>query len=184
VGQAREGRILTSLPGIGTTSAGAIIAAIGNIDNFPSGAALKAYFGWAPTMDQTGTSRDTVRKTRAGTRVLQEVIYLAARRAIQLDGPWRELYERLAPVTCAYDERTRAYKGKTKVLGRIAGQMIGMIYAFLKADAELVARTPPGRPLPEPMRYDPAVHRAHRQGQYRPLKPVVERGRVIQLPQR
>jgi len=38
----REGRILLSLPAIGPTSAAAIIAAIGNIDNFPSAAALNS----------------------------------------------------------------------------------------------------------------------------------------------
>lgn len=48
VEHAREGRILRSLPGIGATSAAAIIAATGNIANFRDAAALKAYLGWAP----------------------------------------------------------------------------------------------------------------------------------------
>ena len=180
----RDGRILMSLPGIGATSAAAIIAAIGTIDNFPTAAKLKAYFGWAPVVDQTGTSRDLVRKTRGGERTMKEVMYLAALNAVQVEGPWRALYERLVPRKCAYDERTRTYKGKTKVLGRIAGQMIAMIYAFLKADAELVARTPPGHPLPEPRLYDPAIHQAHCQGHYRSTKPLARRAEIVELPRR
>lgn len=59
-----------------------------------------------------------------------------------------------------------------------------MIYAFLKADAELLARTPAGSPPPEPMLYDAAIHQAHQAGRYRPTKPRAERGRVIELAQR
>jgi transposase len=122
--QSRAGEILLSLPGIGPTSAAAIIAAVGAIDNFPTAAHLKAYFGWAPVIDQTGTSRDVVRKTRGGERTMKEIMYLVALNAVQAEGPWRDLYARLVPVKCAYDERTRTYRGKTKVLGRIAGQLI------------------------------------------------------------
>src|SRR5262249_41188183 len=45
VDHAREGQILQSLPGIGPVMAGAMLAAIGSIHNFPSASALKAYFG-------------------------------------------------------------------------------------------------------------------------------------------
>jgi len=44
----------------------------------------------------------------------------------QHDSEWAKLYERLVPRMCAYDERTQAYVGRGKVLGRIAGQLIGM----------------------------------------------------------
>ena len=43
----REGQILTSIPGIGTIQAAAILAAIGNILNFECAADLKSYCGWA-----------------------------------------------------------------------------------------------------------------------------------------
>jgi transposase len=58
VEHAREGQILTSIPGIGPIQAAAIIAAVGNILNFHKAAELKAYFGWAPKREQSGVSLD------------------------------------------------------------------------------------------------------------------------------
>lgn len=55
----REGCILLSMPRLVVSSAAAILAAIGNIDNFASAAALKAYFGWAPRLVQSGTSTNS-----------------------------------------------------------------------------------------------------------------------------
>lgn len=91
--------------------------------------------------------------------------------AIHQDNEWRRLYERLTPLKCAYDERSHAYKGKGKVMGRIAGQITEMIFVLLKTDQELLGRIPPGTLVPAPMLYDPDIHRVHRQGVYRPLKP-------------
>lgn len=52
--QSREGQILTSIPGIGPVQAATILAAIGHSENFRSAAALKSYFGWAPTAGSPG----------------------------------------------------------------------------------------------------------------------------------
>jgi hypothetical protein len=84
----------------------------------------------------------------------------------------------LVRAKCPYDERTRSYVGKTRVIGRVigrvagrvAGQMTEAIYALLKRDAEVVSKVPLGQEPPAPLRYDPEVHRKHRQGEYRPLK--------------
>ncbi|WP_126629548.1 hypothetical protein [Dictyobacter alpinus] len=89
----------------------------------------------------------------------------------------------LVPLKCSYDERTRTYKGKLKVIGRIAGQMISLIYALLKKDWEVLAATPPGKEPPEPTIYDPVLHHSHREGGYRSQKPREHRARIIQLPQ-
>jgi transposase len=48
VEQSREGKILTSIPGVGTIPAVAIFASIGSIANFQSAPALKAYFDGHP----------------------------------------------------------------------------------------------------------------------------------------
>jgi hypothetical protein len=179
----REGRILRSIPNIGIQSAAAILAAIGNIDNFPNAAALKAYFGWAPQVRQSGDSVDTVTLSRAGERTMKPVMYLVAIRAIQGDTEWAHLYHRLVERKCAYDERTRAYRGRKKVVGRIAGQITSMIYGLLRAEAELRARTPTGTPLPEPRLYDAAIRHAHRAGGYRSMKPQHRPAQIIELPQ-
>jgi transposase len=179
--QSREGTILTSIPGIGPLQAATLIAAIGHIDNFPSAAALKAYCGWAPTLTQSGKTLDHAKLTSKGTRTVKQMMFLIVGNAIQLDCEWAKIYERLVPLKCSYDERTRTYKGKVKVMGRIAGQILSMIYAFLKRDGELL-RANVGKPIPNPQLYDPAIHQAHRQGAYRVMKPRSPALSLVKLP--
>jgi transposase len=185
VEEAREGQILRSIPGIGVHAAAAILAAIGNIDNFPTAAALKAYFGWAPEVRQSGQSVDSTKITRSGERTMKAMMYLVAMNAVGQPGPWADLYHRLVERTCSYDERRRDFRGKKRVLGRIAGQLIALIYGLLRADVELRARTPVREPLPEPLLYDPAVHHAHQTGGYQSMKQQTRPLRLVQvLPQR
>jgi transposase len=185
VKRSREGRILTSIPGIGPIQAATVLAAIGHIDNFASAAALKAYFGWAPEERRSGETLDTVKQTRAGTRTMKQMMFLIVCNAIQRPKcEWARIYVRLLPKKCRFDERTRRFKGRGAIIGRIAGQMISTIYALLKRDAELLAQLPPGASAPAPALYDPAVHRAHIEGNYRPSKPRSIPSTVIALPQR
>ena len=182
VTQAREGRILLSLPGIGVIQAATIVAAIGHIDNFRSAAALKSYCGWAPRVERSGVTFDRATLTSSGNRALRKVFFLAVGNAIRMDCEWARMYARLVPRKCAYDERTRTYRGKVKVMGRIAGQIISTIYALLKHDQEVLARVERGRPAPPPLLYDPLVHQAHRRGAYRPLRPTPVTETLVQLP--
>jgi transposase len=171
VEHAREGQILLSFPGIGPVMAATTIAAVGSIHNFPSASALKSYFGWAPVVVQSGSTLDHSRLTRGGTRTMKQMLFLAVFQAIRLqDNEWAKLYDRLVKAKCPYDERTQSYVGKTRVIGRVAGQMTEAIYALLKRDAEILSKVLPGEVPPAPLLYDPEVHRKHRQGQYRPLK--------------
>jgi transposase len=179
----REGRILTSIPGIGLIPAAAILAAIGNVLNFESAAHLKAYCGWAPQMEVSGVSLDHARLTPYGNRQMRQMFYLIVGRAIQQqDNAWARLYSRLVPKKCAFDERQRAYRGRVKVMGRVAGQIIEMIYGFLKLDAEILSRVPPGVEPPEPLCYDPEVHWRHVTGAYHPLKNSQPDRKLIRLP--
>lgn len=82
---------------------------------------------------------------------------------------------------CRYDERIKDYRGKWKV---IAGQMASMIFALLKTDQETLNKVPPGQEPPPPMLYDAAVHRRHREGNYRSLKPGTQPKKIIQLPKK
>ncbi len=182
VKNAREGKILLSLGIIGPIQAAMIIAAISNILNFPSAATLKSYFGWASKREQTGTSYDRSSLSHAGTRTMKQMMFLITISATRLDNEWARLYERLVPIKCSYDERTRSHKGKLKVVGRIARQIIEMIYALLKKDAEVLSKVPPGVEPPAPMLYDRAIHQAHRQGKYCSLKPAQKRETIVLLP--
>ena len=183
VEHSREGQILTSIPGIGIIQAAAMMAAIGTIWNFERASYLKSYFGWAPVSEISGTTLDQVHLTQGGTRTMKQMLFLCVAHAIQLDCEWAKLSERLVPKKCRYDERRQAYRGKLKVIGRIAEQMIEMIYALLKQDAEILSQIPPGETPPEPILYDPDMHRRHRNGEYRPIKNTPRLRKVIRLPE-
>lgn len=182
VAQSREGRILTSIPPIGPIQAATLIATIGHIDNFRNAAALKSYLGWAPVQEQSGKTLDRARLTRGGSHVAKSVLYLIVCSAIKIpETEWAKLYERLVQQHCRYNERKQDYEGKLVVVGRVAGQLIEMIYAFLKVDADLLKKYAPDGLVPEPLLYDQAIHQAHRQGHYRPLRPEQKPNSIVEL---
>lgn len=178
----REGQILLSMPPTGPIQAATIIATVGNIANFEKASELKSYFGWAPKRDQSGTSFDRTPLSRRGVRPMKQMLYLMAIRATIMECEWANIYQRLLPRLAIYDERTKGYRGKLKVIGRIAGQMASMIFALLKTDQELLSQVPAGQEPPPPMLYDQAVHRRHQEGHYRSLKPGTQPRTIIQLP--
>ena len=183
VEQSREGQILMSIPGIGPLSAATLIATIGNIANFSRASELKSYLGWAPTRDQSGTSFDRSSLTSGGSRSTKQTLYLIVWHAIkQKDSEFALLYERLVPLKCIYNDATRRYTGKGKVIGRIAGQMVSMIYGLLMTDYEVTSHLAPGTRPPVPTLYDPEVHKRHRNGQYRALKPRKQKQLLIERP--
>jgi transposase len=166
VEQSREGKILASIPGIGSQAAASLIATIGTIANFERPAQLKSYFGWVPKIAQSGSSLDWSRLTPRGVRSMRQTMYLIVWRAIQWDTDWKEVYDRLVARKCHIDERTRRLVGREKVIGRLAGQMTSVIFVLLKKDQEILAHLAPGVTPPEPQLYDSALHRKHRLGQY------------------
>ncbi|GCE02695.1 IS110 family transposase [Dictyobacter aurantiacus] len=178
----REGQILLSIPPIGPVQAATIIATIGNIANFAKACELKSYFGWAPRKKQTGVTMDRTNLSTRGVRPMKQMLFLMAARATTLDCEWARIYRRLLPRLCTYDEKTKEYRGKKKVLGRIAGQMASMIYALLKTDQETLSQVPPGETPPPPMLYDREAHRKHQEGSYCSLKPNTLPRKILQLP--
>ena len=180
----REGQILLSIPPIGPMQAATIIATVGHINNFSKASELKSYFGWAPKRRQTGVTFDWTKLTNRGVRPVKQMLFLMAGRAISLDCEWARIYQRLLPRIGTYDERKRDYRGKLKVIGRIAGQMTSMIFAMLKTDQETLSKVPSGQEPPAPMLYDPEVHRKHQEGHYRSLKPDTLPRKIIQLPKK
>lgn len=181
VEHAREGQILTSIPGMGPLQAAIVIALIGNIANFEKPGQLKSYCGWVPAIAQSGQTLDHVHLSPRGARVLKPTIYLAVWKAIRMDCEWARLYERLVPIKCRYDEKRRAYVGRGRVIGRIAGQMLSVAYALLKSDQETLSKLTRDAPLPPPVLYDPLIHRKHRAGHYQ-APSLVKPPKLIELP--
>jgi hypothetical protein len=62
---------------------------------------------------------------------------------------------------CAYDSRLKTYRGKNKVIGRIAGQFLGVVYSLLRRDYDMLNALEPGADIPEPVLYDRMLHHAH-----------------------
>jgi hypothetical protein len=62
--------------------------------------------------------------------------------------------------------------------------MVSMIFALLKTDQETLSKVPPGQEPPPPMLSDAQVHRRHREGTYRSLKPGTQPRKTIQLPKK
>jgi hypothetical protein len=121
VERCREGKMLTSLPGIGPLAAATLIALIGSIANFERAAQLKSSVGWVPKVARSGSTLDWTRLSPRGVRQMKQTMDLVVWRAIQWDGEWKQIYERLIASTCRYDERTRRLIGRAKVIGRKAG---------------------------------------------------------------
>ena len=159
------------MPPIGPVQAATIIATISNIANFEKASELKSYFGWVPKVNQTGVTVNSTSLAKRGARPMKHTLYLMAARATTFDCEWARMYKQLLPRMCSYDERRKDYRGKKKVIGSIAGQMASMIFALLKTDQETLSKVPPGQEAPPPLLYDPEVHKRHREGGYRSLKP-------------
>jgi transposase len=177
----RAGQILLSFGIIGPTQAAAILSSIGTIANFADAAHLRSFLGWTPQQMQTGTSMDSMSLLRAGNREMRQVMYMVGWAAIRLDTEWKALYDRLVPRKCAYDARIEDYRGKNKVLGRVIGQIIGLIYLLLKQDYDLLASLPPDTEPPPLALYDRERHKADRQkGRSRPSSPAATNGAEVQ----
>ncbi len=179
VEHSREGQILLSIPPLCPLYAAAILATIGHIANFEDAGHLKSYFGWAPKRAQTGVSFDRTSLTKGGSREMKKIMYLVAWNAIKAETQWASLYKRLIPRLCIYDERTQVYKGKGKAIGHVIGRLITLIYALLKQDDETLRHLAPGTKPPEPVLYDPELHKRHRTGHYQPLKKRLPENRIV-----
>jgi hypothetical protein len=83
-------------------------------------------------------------------------------------------------MTSAFDERMRPYRGKGNVIGRVAGQLITVLFTLLNRDQERIAHAK-GELLDAPDLYDPELHRRHRAGQYQPPARA-KLGTVVHLP--
>ena len=101
---------------------------------------------------------------------MRQMMFLIVASITRQETEWAYLYQRLVQTRCPYDEHTGERKGKLRMMGRVAGQMLETMYALLKKDAEVLSKVPPGQDPPPPILYDPAVHRRHREGHYQPLK--------------
>lgn len=158
IASSREGQILTSIVGVGAIHAASLLANIGSIANFASASKLRGYLGWRPRQTQTGTSLDQSTLSKSGNMLLKRMLYLAVINAVRYDPSWKLLYDRLVVRKCPYDAKLKRYRGKMKVIGRIAGQMTTVIYTLLKQDYDLLQSLKSGEEPPAPILYSVEKH--------------------------
>jgi len=87
--------IVASAPGVGPVTAGIVVGRIGDPHRFTSLAAIRAYSGLVPGVNQSGTSTGIGRLTKAGDPLLREALFLAADSARKTDPQLAAKYVRL-----------------------------------------------------------------------------------------
>ncbi|GAA4491274.1 hypothetical protein GCM10023094_55540 [Rhodococcus olei] len=109
VAVAESGSSLTELCGIGTLTAGKILARVGSIHRFRSAAAFASYTGTAPIEASSG---DVVRHrlSRAGDRQLNCCLHTMAITQISRDTPGRVYYQRKRAAGKSHKEALRCLK--------------------------------------------------------------------------
>jgi transposase len=113
---------LTTIPGIGSTLAAALLGEIGDINRFASLEKLVAYAGIDPTVYQTGQfEAQQAHMSKRGSPYLRHALWLAASAARQHD-----------PQLKAYYERRRA-EGKPHgvVMGAMCRKLLARVYVVL-----------------------------------------------------
>jgi transposase len=113
---------ITSIPGIGTILAAAIIGETGSISRFRSPAAFAVYNGTAPARNSTG-GRDRHKARRDCNHRLKRAFWLAARAAVLHDVLAKEYFNRCKGRGLSYSECVK----------RVARRMSDLAYALLKS---------------------------------------------------
>jgi transposase len=127
---------LIQLPGIGLVTAMTILAAVGQIERFPTAKKLVGYSGLGSRIYATGQTQRTGGITKQGRRELRLVMVEAAWVAVQHYPYWRKQFEQIS-----------ARRGKHKAIVAIARKLLVVVWNVLtlqvadrQADLEAVAR--------------------------------------------
>jgi transposase len=126
-----EARILTSLPGMGTTLGAEFLVAVGDIRAFSSADRLAAYAGLVPAARDSGKRVGNHRRMRGGNKTLKRVFYQSAFASL-----------RSAPESRAFYDRKRAEgKRHTQALIALARRRVNVLWAMLRDGTKFEARS-------------------------------------------
>ena len=114
--------LLVQMPGVGVTIAMTILAAVGDINRFPSAKNLVGYAGLGARVKDSGETKKTGGITKSGRKDLRAAMVTAAQAAIRCSPHWKEQYERLA-----------ARIGKPKAVVAIARKLLVAVWHILTA---------------------------------------------------
>jgi len=129
--------LIMQLPGVGIYTGMTILAAIGDIDRFPTPPQLVGYAGLGARVRSSGDWYQTGKISKQGRRELRTALVNSAWVAVRYSKHWREQFEKLS---------TRI--GKNKAITAIARKLLVVIWHVLtkkeadtKADVQAIARS-------------------------------------------
>lgn len=129
--------LLVQLPGVSLITGMTILAAVVEIERFPSAKKLVGYAGLGARVNQSGVKFRTGRITKAGRKDLRHAMVEVARIAAQSHPKWQAEYDRLSPRL-----------GRNKAIVAIARKLLVAVWHILTkqevdrfADEERVAKT-------------------------------------------
>lgn len=116
--------LLNTIPGIGDTTAAAILSEMPTITEFRSSQAVAAYAGLSPRLHQSGTSiRGKTRLSKIGNSRLRKALYMPAIVAMRCNPTLRALALRLAA----------AGKVPMVIVGAMMRKLLTLAYGVLKS---------------------------------------------------
>ena len=115
------GKLLLSIPGIGAVTTAAILAEVGDFQQFPTADKFIGYCGLYPIVWESGQVKRTYRMSRKGNRWLKTALLVVV-------GPARMFN----PTIARFHERLKA-RGKTKkaIGGALAAKLARIIWAMM-----------------------------------------------------
>ena len=120
----RKRDLLTSIPGIGETTAGSLLAEIPHIDRFESAKAVSAYAGLSPRDRRSGTSvHGRPRLCKTGNSRIRKALYMPAICACRFNPTLRIFAQRLAA----------AGKHKRLIIGAVMRKLLVLAYGILRS---------------------------------------------------
>jgi transposase len=120
----RRRDLLTSVPGIGETTAGSILSEIPHIDQFESAKAVAAFAGLSPRERQSGTSiHGRPRMCETGNARIRKALYMPAMVALRCNPILRIFAERLSA----------AGKHKRLIIGAVMRKLLVLAYGILRS---------------------------------------------------
>jgi transposase len=120
----RKRDLLTSIPGIGETTAGSLLAEIPHMDRFESAKAISAYAGLSPRERRSGTSiHGRPRLCKTGNSRIRKALYMPAISACRFNPALRAFVERLVA----------AGKHKRLIIGAVMRKLLVLAYGILRS---------------------------------------------------
>jgi transposase len=119
----RQRDLLTTIPGIGDTTAARILGEMPNIAEFRDVKAVAAYAGLSPRHYESGSVRRASRIAKAGNSSLRAALYFPAISAMRYNAPLRAFAERL---------RSRG-KSNLTIITAVMRKLLTLAYGVLKS---------------------------------------------------